>query len=117
MSGERLQILKMVHEGKISPEEASKLLDAVEQSPKRAGPRPTHLRIVLSDGGKVRNFSVGMGLARWALSLPGIVEFELGEGRERINREALLEAIDHAPIGRIATAAEGSKRLEIWLDE
>lgn len=114
MSDERLQILKMVEEGKVSAEEATRLLDAVETGPKAAkGVRPTHIRIHAVEGKKVTNFSVGVDLARWVLSLPlGTVWLN----DKKIDTDQLVQLIDSGVIGKVLEVTEGDKRFEVWLD-
>lgn len=118
MNDERLQILKMVQEGKLSPEEAAKLLEAVEQpAAKERGPKPKHLRLVMVDGPKRSTFSVGVGLATWALKVvPGTFLYSDSEGQRRIDTEAVLEAVESGTTGKVMEIVEGQNRLEIWLE-
>ncbi len=114
MSDERLQILKMVEEGKVSAEEATRLLDAVESGPKAGkGPKATHIRIHAVEGKKVTNFSVGVGLARWVLNLPfGGIWLD----DKRVDTDQLVQMIDSGATGKVMEIVEGDKRLEVWLD-
>ncbi len=112
---ERLQILKMVQEGKISPEEAARLLEALEQPGARpAGPKPTHVRIAIRDGERTHSFSVGIRLARWVLG-HGWVSLNLG-GSDEDQKQLVLEAIENGPVGKVLELSDGDKRLEVWLD-
>jgi hypothetical protein len=120
MKSERLQILNMVQEGRVSPEEAAKLLEALEQpaaAPKRgaAVSRPTHVRLVTREGGKNRSFSVGIGLARWVLHLPGAL-IQWQDGDRKVDLSILLQAIEDGFVGKVMEANEGSNHIEIWLD-
>lgn len=116
MSDERLQILHMVQEGKISPEDAGKLLDALEQPRQAAGgPKPTHIRVQVNDGGRTMKFSVGIKMATWLLGLPWILDF--GGGKQNLDKEVLMEAITHGRVGKVFEATEGKQQVEIWLDE
>src|SRR5690625_4976291 len=73
MSDERLQILRMLEEGKVSAEEAAKLLEAVGES--GAGPTPAVgrrrnrvLRVHVTEGERTKvNVNVPLDLARVAL--------------------------------------------------
>lgn len=118
MNDERMQILKMVQAGKLSPEEASRLLEAVEQPAPRpaGGPKPTHIRVMLLDEGRPKSFSVGMGLARWLLSVPGLMVLDLKGSGYKVDNAAILEAISTGSVGKVFEAQEGKKRVEIWLD-
>lgn len=114
MSTERLQILKMVAAGKLSAEEASQLLDALEQEPKKpAGHKVSHVRIHMVDGRKASNFSVGVGLARWVLTQP---VFQVRIGAASIDPAQLLQLIDAGTTGKVMELTEDGKRLEIHLD-
>lgn len=115
MSDERLQILKMVAEGKVSAEEAGRLLDALGHGPKpgSGGPKATHVRVHFTEGRKVSNISIGVGLARWVLSLPMInLEFS----GVQLNPDQLVQLIDNGTTGKVMEFSEENKKLEIWLD-
>lgn len=115
MKDERLQILRMVQEGKLSPEEAARLLEAVEQPAARTeGPRARHVRVRIVDGGKVSQISVGTGVARWLLALPGALQVDLGSSR--LDTEALAQAIETGAPGKVFEAEDGRRRVEIWLE-
>jgi hypothetical protein len=120
MSDERLQILKMVQEGKVSAEEAAKLLDAVEQPAgkgKESGPRARHVRFEYTEGSKRSSFSVGVGLVNWALRiLPASFTVDVNGAAQKINRQQILDAIEGGVTGKIFEWEDGKDRLEIWLD-
>lgn len=116
MNPERLQILRMVQEGKVSPDEAAKLLDALETPAARpVGPRPTHVRIaVTEDGRRTKNFSVGISLVSWALEFAGRISIAVGG--HQFDRETLEDAISRGITGKVFAASEEGRRVEIWLD-
>lgn len=114
MSDERLQILKMVQEGRLSPEEAARLLDAVGAPSGVSGPKPTHLRLKFQDGSKTRNFSVGVGFASWVLSL--VSDMQVKAGGVQFDNRQLLDAIQRGTPGKIFEADEDGQRIEVWLD-
>ncbi|MFZ5827561.1 MAG: SHOCT-like domain-containing protein [Bacillota bacterium] len=114
MSDERLQILKMVEEGKVSAEEATKLLDALGNGTKvLKGPKATHVRVHVVDGRSISDFSIGVGLARWVLSLP-VINLEFGN--VRLDADQLVRFIEGGATGKVMEFTEGTKKLEIWLD-
>ncbi|MFZ5815738.1 MAG: SHOCT-like domain-containing protein [Bacillota bacterium] len=113
MSDERLQILRMVAEGKVSAEEATNLLDALENAPKPRGPKATHLRVHIVDGRKVTNFSLGVGLVRWVLSIP-MLNVELGSAR--LDIEQLAQLVESGMTGKVMEFSEENRKIEIWLD-
>lgn len=114
MSDERLQILKMVQEGKLSPEEAARLLDAVGVQSPATGPKPTHIRLKLHDGSKTRHFSVGVGFASWVLGL--VADMQIKAGGVHFDNRQLLEAIQRGTPGKVFEADEDGQRIEVWLD-
>lgn len=110
MSDERLQILKMVQEGKVSPEEAAKLLEAVEQpDPKR--PKPKNVRLAIMEGTKTQQIVLNLSLVQWLFKLP-TTAISMGV----FDKEAILEAISRGTPGKVLEAEEGNRRFEIWLD-
>ena len=110
MNDERLQILKMVQEGKVSPEEAAKLLEAVEQ-PETKRPKPKSVRLVIVEGGKTATVVLSVGLVQWLLKLPMTV-LQIGT----YDKDAVLEAITRGNVGKVLETEEGNKRFEVWLD-
>ncbi|MDF2627759.1 MAG: hypothetical protein K0R39_1590 [Symbiobacteriaceae bacterium] len=110
MNNERLQILKMVQEGKVSPEEAAKLLEAVEQ-PDAKRPKPKVVRLMIMEGSKAGQLVLNIGMVQWLFKLPGTM-IQLGA----YDKDAILEAISRGTPGKVLEAAEGNKRFEIWLD-
>jgi hypothetical protein len=112
MNEERLQILRMVQEGKVSPEEAAKLLEAVEQPDGKGGPRqkPKHVRIVIQEDRRTHTVTIGLGMAKWFLTLPWLTTYP------SIDRDHLLAEIERGTIGKVFEAEEGTDRFEIWLE-
>lgn len=114
MSDERLQILKMVQEGKVSAEEATRLLDALGNEPKASGgPKASQVRLHLIEGRKVSNLSIGLSFVQSVLSLPMI---RLGFGEAKLDAERLSQWIDSGATGKVMEFAEENRRLEVWLD-
>ena len=109
MTENRRQILDMLAEGKISVDEAERLLALVEQPPggesRRASapegdtPAPKYLRIVVepnpdgsSDAGKERvNIRVPMGLIRAGVKLTALIPSDVGA---RVNDALRKQGID-----------------------
>jgi len=110
MNNERLQILKMVQEGKVSPEEAAKLLEAVEQ-PDAKRPKPKAVRLMISEGGKTSQLVLNIGMVQWLFRLPGTV-LTIG----KYDKDGVLAAITQGAPGKVLEAEEGNKRFELWLD-
>jgi hypothetical protein len=117
MNDERVQILRMVQEGKVSPEEAAKLLDALEQPEAKAGARqkPRNVRFLVVDGNSKATMTLSIGVAKWLLQLP----FGMGlvfKGPEGVTSDVLLDALDTGTIGKVFEAEQGKQRIEVWLD-
>lgn len=115
MQSEKMQILQMLQQGKLSTEEALKLLEAVETEPaKSESPKASHLRIKVMEGGKARNFSVGIGLVHWVSNFLSTSSVKVMH--QPIDKDAILSAIDAGKTGKIFEAADDGQKVEIWLD-
>src|SRR5260221_1216918 len=92
---ERMKILEMVREGKISPEEGARLLQAIQSGAKRAGqanrdggrdPRWLHIRVTdLKTGQAKVNVNIPMGLVSVGIKMcarfaPTNANFDYKEG-------------------------------------
>lgn len=64
---ERLRILEMVKEGKVTPEEGARLLEELDRAPR--GPAPTLRVSIRSPSGQKAQFSVPLSVADSVLSL------------------------------------------------
>jgi hypothetical protein len=117
MNDERIQILRMVQEGKVSPEEAAKLLEALEQPEGKGGARSKakSLRILIQEGSKTQNITLGIGLVRWMLHLPGLM-FVLTGSEGKLDQDVLQGAIEHGLVGKVFEGEEGQRRIEVWID-
>jgi hypothetical protein len=82
MNEQRRQVLQMLAEGKITPDEAERLIDALEreepESPSRAKRRPKYLRVVMDDssgpdGPSRINLRVPLQLLRAGVRLTSLV--------------------------------------------
>ncbi|HAI22132.1 MAG TPA: hypothetical protein DCM14_09615 [Clostridiales bacterium UBA8153] len=114
---ERVQILRMVQEGKISAEEAARLLQAVEQVPKgeRAPGKGAArwLRIQVTDtrtGYRKVNINLPAGLVTWALRfIPDV-------GSEE--KASLLDVIRQGGYGKIieVTDDDDHEKVEISIE-
>lgn len=124
VSEERLRILKMVQEGKLSPEDAARLLEALKagegQTKAQTGtgvpPRWLRIRITEGDGTRV-NVNLPVRLVKVALK----VAERYGGMEEKTVEEimaALEEAIAEGESGRIVEVVdeEDGDRVEIYLE-
>lgn len=95
MNEERLRILEMVKEGKITPEEGARLLEELDRSP-RPSNRVLRVKIVTADGQRVQ-FSVPVSVAKSVLSLLPEAARETIQARG-INVDEIAEAIERGGV-------------------
>jgi hypothetical protein len=117
-SEERMRILSMLQEGKITAEEANRLLSALNQAAK-AGPKrtPRQLRVRITD--------VNTGRAKVNVNIPmGLVNIGLKMGARfipsdaDIDVESVKEAISNGQMGKIVDMedSEDGERVEVWVE-
>jgi hypothetical protein len=118
-SEERMRILSMLQEGKITAEEANRLLSALNQAAKAGGPKrtPRQLRVRITD--------VNTGRAKVNVNIPmGLVNIGLKMGARFIPSDAdidvdsVKEAISNGQMGKIVDMedAEDGERVEVWVE-
>ena len=121
---ERMKILSMLEEGKISAEEAAKLIDAVEPDPAqhvtvtaRSGSAKLHVRVTdaMTEDTKV-NFAVPLSLARFVASL--VPERELAKlGDYGVDLDEIQEAIDTGAVGTVLEIDDDDgHHIVVWID-
>src|SRR5512139_3462305 len=110
---ERMQILKMIEEGKISAEEGAKLLAALSAGSKTdvakreaSGPSPKQFRVRVTDLASGRN-QVNMGIKMGARFAPDV---------EGIDFDEVVAAIKSGSQGKIVDVVdeEDGERVEIY---
>ena len=121
-SDERLKILKMVDEGKITAEEGAKLLSALSES--RKPPRKASTNTY--GGGarwlRVRVTDMATGKAKATVNLPlGLVDAGLNIASQYapgVNFEELVEAINAGAAGKIIDVMdeEDGEHVEIFIE-
>jgi SHOCT-like domain len=122
-SEERLKILRMIDEGKITAEEGSRLLSALAES-RKTPPKRTSLR---SYGGgarwlRVRVTDMATGKAKATVNLPlGLVDAGLNIASQYapgVNLDELVEAINAGASGKIIDIAdeEDGEHVEIFIE-
>lgn len=120
-SKDRLQILEMLREGRITADEATRLLRALQANAPRpaqgSGQNPRWVRIKVTD---LRNNAI-----KFNISLPtSLVKVGLrmgaqfGTGDVSLDTAQVMEAIQAGAIGKIAElrSDEENERVEIWLE-
>ncbi|NDJ85597.1 MAG: DUF2089 domain-containing protein [Chloroflexi bacterium] len=124
-SEERMRILSMLQEGKISAEEASRLLTALGQSSNNAtkskaatsGRNPRQLRVRITDtvsGRNKVNVNIPMGLVNIGLKMGA----RFIPNDADIDIEELKEAVEAGHVGKIVEFedTESGERVEVWLE-
>lgn len=125
---DKKRILKMVEEGKITSEEAIKLLEALETSnnekvdekkdisaeeflniiPNPDGEKMLYVRVLSSDGSKVK-VNIPLELIK---IMGGIGKMHIGElEKHNIDFDKLMDAIDKGFVGRIVEVEDGNDRV------
>ena len=128
MSEERMQILSLLEEGKISAAEAARLLDALREAP-GAPARPddggsgrVHIQVTDSATGAQRvHFTLPAALAKFAARLAANEELaaELAcAGISADDLERVQEAIAAGTVGTVLEVADGDRgyRVDIRID-
>ena len=119
MSEERMKILKMLEEGKITVEEATRLIEAIE-APTPAegehGGKPGFLRVrVWEDGQEKVKINVPLALARTVLrAIPGSARQQMNA--QGVDIEQLLNEISTMKIGKLVEVEDGSNRVEVVIE-
>ncbi len=123
-SEERIKILKMVDEGKISAEEGAKLLSALGDHPHRPN-RPTsplsgrsgwlHIRVSDTESGRTKaNVNLPLGLVEAGLRIGAHYAPEL----EGVDLNQLVTEIQNGAQGKIidVTDEEDGEHVEIFIE-
>ncbi len=121
---ERMQILKMIEEGKISAAEGTELLRTLEQSskgqanePMKGASKPRWFRVRVTDiasGRNKVNVNIPMGLVNVGLKMGARFAPEI----EGANYEEIMEAIRSGQQGKVIdiTDDEEGERVEIFVE-
>ena len=119
MQEERRKILNMVQEGKITADEAARLLDALRDQMENAQqrkrkPRWVRIRVTDAEGKRVRvNLTLPVGLVRAGLRAGGSIA-----GMEGLNTGELEEMLNRGEVGHILDMQDtaGGERVEIFIE-
>ena len=119
---ERMQILKMIEEGKISAEEGAKLLQALgaksdrrKTGPVGGEPRWFRVRVTDLDTGRNKvNVNIPMGLVNVGIKMGA----RFAPNVEGLNYEEISEAIKSGAQGKIIDVVdeEDGERVEIFIE-
>jgi hypothetical protein len=117
---ERLQILNMIKEGKISSDEGVRLLQALQSGAGKQGTpgrEARWLRVKVTDlrNGQVKfNINLPIGLVKVGVRLGA----QFGTGDLSIDNVRVMDAIRNGEMGKITEIQNESEneRIEIWLE-
>ncbi|MCD6334892.1 MAG: hypothetical protein J7M27_06110, partial [Candidatus Latescibacteria bacterium] len=115
MNEERIRILKMLEEGKISVEEATQLIEAVE-TPRKTEitpqGKPKWLKVRVQDG-EDEKVSVNLPLSLARVALKFIPQQARGQMEAQgIDIDALLSAVTETKIGKLVEVQDGDEHVE-----
>lgn len=117
---ERMEILKMIQDGQITPEEGARLLEAVEEHPgrdegRKRGKEPHRLQILVTD--------LATGQEKVKLQMPwGLVKVGVSMGarfaHEEIDLQDFIAAVQEGAEGKIVDVVdeEDNERVEIFVE-
>jgi hypothetical protein len=120
---ERMQILKMIEEGKITAAEGAELLRALDKNkpgqepePLRGSSNPRWFRVRVTDlasGRNKVNVNIPIGLVHVGIKMGARFVPELGEGAEY---QQVIEAIRSGKQGKIIEVEDDGERVEIFVE-
>lgn len=118
MEGEKLQILKMVQEGKVTPAEATRLLQALDsKAPVASSPSGSGkwIRIrVQEQGRQMVNINLPLSLVEVAVSMG--LKFVPQEELRGVDVNALMDAIKQGVTGKIVEVDADDHKVEIIVE-
>ena len=119
MAEERLKVLEMLSEGKITPEEANDLLETIKsKKPAPASCKCRYLKIkVIEGGGKEKvNVNLPLSLAKFALKfIPESARQEMTE--QGIDLDTIISSLtDDLGVGQIVSVEDGDDKVEIYVE-
>lgn len=121
MSEERMRILKMLEEKKITAGDADKLLAALGWSGGESGAsqnKALHIRVFEKDMGEPKvNINVPLGWTKFVGSMiPAKVQEKLNEKGININMQEVMEAVHSGKSGKLVDVKDEDKKVEIWIE-
>ena len=121
-SEERMRILQMIQEGKVTAEEGARLLQALGSSGKQAGsasprrdPRLLRVRITDLNSGKTKvNVNIPMSLVNVGIKLGA----RFTPSGADVNYDEIMDAIQSGASGKVVDLedAESGEHVEVWVE-
>jgi len=118
---ERMRILQMIQEGKITAEEGAKLLQALGSSkppqppPPSRDPRQLRVKITDTNTGKTKvNVNIPMGLVNVGIKLGA----RFTPSSAEVNYDEIMDAIKSGASGKLVDLedAESGEHVEVWVE-
>ena len=120
MSDEKLRILKLLEEKKISSAEAMELLEALGKTPAGERGKGRLLRIRVYEGGSAEpkvNINVPLGWAKFmAPFIEGKIKAKLADRGYDMDLGKLQEAIENQEPMKIVDVQDGGDKVEIFIE-
>lgn len=128
MTSEKMQILKMIEEGKISAEEGMKLMQAVETddasgtnevevSNAQPSGNPRRLRVRVEKNGKETvNIKIPISLVNVGLKIGKKFSPDLQESMGNIDMDEIVEMIKEGAEGKLVEVDDGDEHVEIFVE-
>lgn len=127
MSSEKMQILKMIEEGKISAEEGMKLIQAVEEAPvddfeidfekKQNTGSARRLRVKVEKNGKETvNIKIPISLVNVGLKIGKKFSPDLQESMGDIDMDEIVQMIKEGAEGKLVEVDDGDEHVEIFVE-
>jgi hypothetical protein len=119
MDEERMQILNMIEEGRISAEEAARLLDAVdsqEEGETAGEAKKLRIRVTDRETGKHKvNLTIPLGLAKLAVKfVPAKTKRKLAE--EGVDVDAVLAQVLAENVGKVVDVETEDELVQIYME-
>src|SRR5690606_8449692 len=121
MTDERLQILRMVEQGKVSAEEAVKLLEALgddsSAQPARARRSNRMMRVRVIEGERTKiNVNLPLQLARVALGFVPKDALRGSVGGEHLDGDASMRMLEEGLEGKIVDVEDEDTKVEVIVE-
>lgn len=128
MTSEKMQILKMIEEGKITAEEGMKLMQVVETEDQtnemalepvqgESTSRPRRLRVrVEKEGKETVNIKIPISLVNVGLKIGKKFSPDLQESMGNIDMDEIIKMIQEGAEGRLVEVDDGDEHVEIYVE-
>ncbi len=123
MNPEKIKVLKMLEEKRITSEEAMQLLEAVDRLDKAGAAAPRRgrflrIRVYEGEGGKAKvNINVPLGWSKLLTPfIEGKIKARLQEKGYELDLGKIQEYIESGETGKIVDVQDGANKVEIYID-